>query len=149
MKKQKHYTFVLILVFSGLTVFCQAPAHAQLWRLNDQLTIRQNENTIIINRNLTSQNRHVNELMRGSDLSRAIRDMMFRIRDSIAILKGRRMDQFRANEISRISESNAQDTIRRNKMIHQIQKASQRALIRDLKSKSRDLNQRIKDQLRR
>ena len=149
MKRQKIRILILALFFSVIAVFCQAPAYAQLWVLNEQMTIRQNDNVITINRNLNSTERHVDEFIRGRDLSRAVRELTRKIKDMMAILKGRRLDQIRATEISRIAESNAKDIMRRNKMIQQIQNSSQRGLIQDLKMKNRDLNQRIRDLSRR
>ena len=141
--------YVCILVLTAAVVMFQSPAYADLWRLNEQLTIRQNDNTVTINRNLQLKGRHIGKVVRGSDLSRAIKDLARKTKEALAALKWRRLDQARGAELNRITQSNTEDTIRRNKLTQAIQKSAQRAMIRDLKAKNRNLNQRIRDLSRR
>jgi hypothetical protein len=147
MKIMKWQSYVLCLI---LTVWGQIPAHAgDLWILNEQLTIQRTDNNLRIDRTLNSQGFYNDEFARGNDLSRAVKDMVQKLKDSVALLKGRQVNQIRATEISRIAQSNAQDTMRRNEVTQKIQQDSQRVLVQDLKTKNNDLTQRVKDLSRR
>ncbi|HQP10448.1 MAG TPA: hypothetical protein PKV41_03610 [Candidatus Omnitrophota bacterium] len=143
----KKFAGILSLV---AILFCPLAVHAEdLWVLNEQLTIQQTNNNIRIDRTLQSRDLHNDEFIRGNDLARAVRDLVQKIKDAVALLKGRQRDQIRATEIARITESNTQDAMRRNKVVQQLQQSSQRALLQDLKTKNKDLAQRVKDLSRR
>lgn len=135
-----------ILLVVAIIVAWQAPAHAQLWRINEELTIRFANDTLTIDRNLNRrEQQRPNDILRDRDLLRAVKDFIDRIKHSASVLKARQTDQIRGIELNRITASNTKDMIQRNKAAQQSQKRLQKDRLRELRARNRDLTQRTRD----
>jgi len=138
-------TQISILLLILTVVFWHLPAYADLVSLNQKLTIQQTDSGLTIQQDLDLQRRQTDEIIRGNDLTRAVRDFVRKTKDLLTNLKSRQADQIRGAELNRITNSNTEDTIRRNKITQQMQKRSQRDKMQELKARNRDLQQRIRD----
>ena len=136
---------ISVLSLALMVIFWHLPAYADLVSINQELTIQHTGSSLTIPRNLDLQGRQTDEIARGSDLMRAIKDFVRRTRDSLRDLKSRQSDQIRGIELNRVTNDNTKDTIRRNKITQQAQKRFQRDRMQALKARNRDLNQRIRD----
>ncbi|MCK5179053.1 MAG: hypothetical protein KAR32_05930 [Candidatus Omnitrophica bacterium] len=149
MKQKMIKTQVSILFIIAVVGFWPLPADADLVNINCNFTIERTGSGFTIHRDLDLQRRQTNEIIRGNDLVRAVRDFIRKTRDLLTNLKSRQADQIRGVELNRITNDNTKDIIRRNKAAQQMQKRLVRDQIRAVKARNRALNQRIRDLSRR
>jgi hypothetical protein len=138
-----------MFVFLFLIVFLSVPARAEILDFNLDFRVEPINGGVIIRRDLDLQRRQTNEIIRGNDLKSAVKELVLRVKDFLRGLKARRMDQIRGTELTQISNQNAADTIRRNKVIQQMRKQQQRDQIQALKARNAALKERIRDLSRR
>lgn len=139
----KHCIFGILL----LAVFLSGPAYAEILDFNLDFQIRPINNGVEIRRDLYLQRRQTNEIIRGQDLKVLTQRLINRVKDLSRGLKARQADQIRGAELTQITNRNVADTIRRNKVIQQMQQ--QRDRLRALKARNNVLKQRMRDLSRR
>ncbi len=142
-------SIIPVLLITAITFLWQSPAYAQLWRVNEAMTVRFAPGAMTINRSAHLQERQSNSVLRDHDLMRNIKNIIDNIRFSTRVLKERQLDRIRGSELSRLLMSNTKDLIERNKTAQQSQRQIHRDRMRTLRSQSRDLMQRVKDMSRR
>lgn len=149
MKQKIIKTQVSIVFIIAVVGFWPLPADADLVNINYNFTIERTGSGFTVHRNLDLQRRQTNEIIRGRDLSRRVKALIQKTKDSFSLLKGRRSDQIRGAKLSQITNSNTKDIIRRNKIAQQTQKRLVKDQIRTVKTRNRALKQRIRDLSRR
>lgn len=140
---------MIILFLTAVAVFRHLPAHAEIDLFSQEIFIEQTNDALKIHRELDLRRRQANEITRGNDLARAVKNFIRRTKDALTALKFRQSDQIRGAELIRIVNDNAKDILRRNKFSQQLQRRLQKDRMRALKDRNRDLHQRIKDLSRR
>ena len=136
---------IRVVFITAIIIVGQAPAYADIWRVNDELTIQFNKDMVLIERNVNRRENLSNSDLRGRDLMRAIKDFIAQIKYSASALKARQSDQVRGIELNRISASNTKDMIQRNKTAQESQKRLQEDRLQALRAQNRDLAQRTRD----
>lgn len=148
MRKENRKIRIVLMGFIAAALW-YSPVHADLVSINQELIIRYSGSNVSIDRNLDLQRRQNSEIVRGNDLSRAVRDLVAKVKNLLKGLNNRRSDQVRGAGLTRIANDNARNAALRNKMTQQIQRRQQKDRIRALNAKNRELNQRIRDLSRR
>ncbi|MCK5012633.1 MAG: hypothetical protein KAS66_02350 [Candidatus Omnitrophica bacterium] len=134
-----------ILSLVLIMVFLHLPAHADILDFNLDFNITSTNGGFQIHRDLDLQRRQTNEIIRGSDLSGRVASFIQKTKDSLSILKGRRLDQIRGAKLNQITNDNTKDAARRNKAAQRAQRRFQRDQMLAVKARNRDLKQRIRD----
>jgi len=140
---------ISVLSLALTVIFWHLPAYADLASINQELTIQHTGSSLTIHRDMDLQRRQTDEIVRGHDLTRAVKDFVRKTKDLLMNLKSRQADRIRGTELNRITNDNTKDAIRRNKSAQQAQKRLIRDQVQTLKARNRDLNQRIRDLSRR
>ena len=140
---------ISILSLALTVVFWHLPVYADLAGINQELTIRHTGTGLTIHRDLNLKRGKTDDILRGSDLTRAVKDFIRKAKDRLTSSKIRQSDRIRGAELNRITNDNTKDAIRRNKIAQREQRRSQRDQIQLLKARNRNLKQRIRDMSRR
>lgn len=139
--KQPHSVILIAILVLAWT----RTADAQLWRVNEELTIRFANDAMLINRHAHGTERNATEILRGQDLMRSVRDFVDRIKQSLSMFNQRTSDSIRGMELNRITNSNTRDLIERNKTRLQTQRQLMEERSKALQDRTRDLVQRTRD----